>query len=614
MTDHDLAQANQHLSDGKLEEAEKTYLAILSGEKDCAEALYGLGVIALDRDQTDKAIAHFKRAVGVDPDDIRSLSALGAAFIKAELPEKATTVLAETINRAPSLLTPRLDLARAYSALQRHRQALKILLQTVQDFPAAAEAWSLKGRIERQLEEKAKAYESFKTAAGLSPRDPGALNDFGVACRAMRQFKDAEAHYRAALDLDASFALAHANLGNVLELQGRPREAEKALRRAVELTPDDQDAQYNLASLLCSLERPDEALPIFQSLSDAAPKRWDVLTNLGVTLLALGDLDAAEAKLRASLSIKPDNPEAHYNLGWLLLLRGNLLEGWDEVEWRWQLPDFNLKKRTFSIPTWDGETAPKATLFLHAEQGLGDTIQFCRLAAHAKKRCGKVVMECQPALERLLQDIDGIDELIPTGGRSPVADVHLPLLSLPRVLAFDGSDISGHEGYISAPNIMEDHLRLRESQGKRIGLVWAGSPDNKIDRRRKMTIEHFLPLFDSTDADFVSLQVGPSTPDLIRLPQDRIIFDCSDKVKDFADTAAVISQLDLVIGIDTSVIHLSGAMAVPTWVLLPFMPDYRWGLGRASTPWYDSIRLFRQSKRGDWTSVIDSICKALRSW
>ncbi len=261
----------------------------------------GLGLIAFDRNQLDSAIGLLKQAAQADPEDVSILIALGVAFVESGLPVKATTIFAETVKRTPADITPRLHLTHAFLALERDKDALEILKQTVDDFPTASEAWTLKGRAERRLSEIKQAYLSFQQAARLAPNDPNILNDYGVACRAMGYYQEAEVHYRAALVLDPSFAIALANLGNVLDLLGDTESARLTLQQAVEMDPATPDALYNLACVLTKLEQPEQALPIFENLIESDSSRWDVLTNLGVTNLAMGDLTGAETALRQSL-------------------------------------------------------------------------------------------------------------------------------------------------------------------------------------------------------------------------------------------------------------------------------------------------------------------------
>lgn len=608
----DKAQA-LHL-DGDHAAALTAYKAALSAGENASRCHLGIGLIELAQDHLEAAIASLKSAAAADPINPDILTALGAAFIRAEQPAKATTVLAETIKRAPNSIEPRLQLARAFTSLTRYDDALRILSETVQSFPEDAEAWHLKGNIERQANKSDDAHLSLQKTIELSPQNEHAFNDLGVICRALGRYEDAERHYRTALLHAPDLAIAHANLGNTLERQNRLEDAEDSLRTAYTLNPKAKDAAYNLAVVLTKLERPAEAIPLFQQVVSEDPSRWDGWTNLGVAKLDTGDLEGAEAALRRSLERKPTNPEAHYNLAWLLLLSDRHAEGWSELEWRWQLPEFSSGAQPQRKPNWSGDALDGQTLLVHAEQGFGDAIQFARFIADIPRKESRIVLQCHAPLVRLLAPLDGVDEVLALDAPPPRHDIQVPLLSLPKTLLYDGQRTHHSAGYISPPDSTPDTLKIPDSGKKRIGLVWAGAAENKINQRRTIEIDAFLPLFDSTTADFISLQVGPQSDQSDHFPSDRMAYSCDGKVADFQDTAAVISQLDLVIGVDTAVIHLAGALGIPTWVLLPFMPDYRWGLGRPNTPWYDSLRLFRQPEHGNWPAVMDDICAALRSW
>ncbi len=573
----DINSARALYLSGDLAAAKQAYDNALASGGSLELCNLGLGLIAMDRQQVDEALRHL--TIAAQPDDsIEAKIALSLALTKAD----------------------------------RFEEALSVLEKSAALFPNESALWRLKGKTELKCARRTEALDSFLKAQALTPQDTNILNDLGVTCRALKRYAEAESYYRQAISLNPSLPVAHANLGNVLELQGRGDEAEQALRTALKLNPKDQDAAYNLATLLIKRERPQEAGPVLEILLTTHPDRWDALTNLAVCKLHVGDLKGAETDLNRALKMSPDNTEAHYNLAWLLLLTGRFQRGWEELEWRWNLDEFS--KRAFDMPAWTGDSLNGRTVLVHAEQGFGDTIQFSRFLSDIPKDGGQVILECQPPLVNLLKDLPGLDAIVPAGTTLPAADLHTPLLSLPRLLHYNGARTPASAGYLAAPSQRSASLTLADTGKRRIGLVWAGSPDNKIEGRRKVDIESFLSLFDSTDADFVALQVGPRSKDVIAFPEQRIIFQCEDKVRTFADTAAVIDQLDLVIGVDTSVIHLSAALGKPTWILLPFMPDYRWGLGRETTAWYDSMRLFRQPDRGDWRPVFSQICQALRSW
>lgn len=601
-------------ADGDLAGATEAFHAALLNGGDESQCQLGLGLIAIDQGQSDKAIAHLKAALAANPENGAALTALGAAFIQADLPAKAATVLMETVRKHPHVLDTRLYLARAFNALGRFTDALSVIRVSLESFQNAEQLWRLKGETERRAGQTEQAYDSFLRLHDLSPEDANTLNDLGVICRALGRYQDAEQYYRQAIDRNPNLAVAHANLGNVLELQDQTEAAQESLRTALKLKPDDYDAAYNLAAVLSKLERPDAATPLLESVTEAAPERWDAWTNLGVARLDCGDLASAESALRQALEVNPDNPEAHYNLAWLLLLTDRHAEGWRELEWRWQLEEFSSHRRSFDCPLWTGEPLRDRTLLLHAEQGFGDTLQFCRFAASIPKQGGRIILECQSALVSLLGQISGIDGIVQAGSALPPADIHAPLLSLPNLVNYDGTRTTESAGYLKAPASPSPDLIVPDNGKPRIGLVWAGSPDNKIERRRHIDVGLFTPLFEAVDADFISLQTGPRSTDFSHHLEDLFTFACESAVGDFSDTATVINQLDLVIGVDTAVMHLTGALGKPGWILLPFMPDYRWGLGRNTTPWYDSLQLFRQPERGEWSTVITDVCAALRSW
>lgn len=614
------------MSQGNLELARALYL---SGDHDGALAAYsqalakgepasesylGMGLVDMECGRIASAIAHLKTAVAADPNNENTLTALGAAFIQDGSYAKATTVLAEAVKRAPNNIETRHQLARAFTELERFEDALHVLGKTVATFPNSAESWRWKGNVERRSNLLEEAYESLERAAGLTPDDAAVLNDWGVICRARGHYAEAETLYRRSLSHNPQLAVAHANLGNTLELLERAEEAEQSMRTAFKLDPTAPDTAYNLAAVLVKLEKPSEALRLLEPFIEEHPHRWDGWTNLGIARMDTGDLAGAEAALRQSIVIKPNNPEAHYSLAWLLLLSDKHEEGWAELKWRWQLPDFSPATPFTDSPAWSGAPLKSQSLLVRAEQGLGDAIQFARFIADIPKQDGRITLQCHAPVVPLLSDLDGIDTVVALSEVTPPCDLHIPLMSLPNILGYKGERTRHSAGYLKPTEPVPPLLRVPENNRKKIGLVWAGAPDNKIDRRRRIDINLFLPIFSATEANFVSLQVGPQNAISGVFPQDRVIFSCDGIVKDFQDTATVIGQLDLVIGVDTSVIHLSGALGIPTWVLLPFMPDYRWGLGGQSTAWYDSVQLFRQPQQGSWSAVINDICEALRSW
>ncbi len=318
------------------------------------------------------------------------------------------------------------------------------------------------------------------------------------------------------------------------------------------------------------------------------------------------------ASYQEALRHDPDYAEAHVNLAYFRFLLGNLEEGWPEYEWRWKRRDFTLPP--FRQPLWDGSNLEGRTVLIFAEQGLGDTIQFIRYAGLVKQRGGKVIVQCQRLLLRLLATCAGIDRLVPEGDEPPPFDLQAPLLNLPGIFRTTVASIPGNTPYLRADCVSSDHWQkqLRGMPGYKVGIAWQGNPDHALDRRRSLPLQSFAPLAELPRVRLVSLQKGPGREQLTEQGERLGVLDLTDRLEDFADTAALMSSLDLVITVDTAVAHLAGALHIPTWLVLPRIPDWRWLLERDDSPWYPSMRLFRQSTWGDWAGVIERLTEALR--
>ena len=610
----DLSNAVALHKAGRLEEARSAYEQILGISPELNEAEHGLALIALDLGQQDKAISLITNCISKDPANLSYRFSLGVTLLQAGKPKDAETQFRKLIEDAPRMIEPHLYLARTLKALNRWTERLDVLTIASKQFPNHGDIWMEKGQAERTLLQHAEAEQSFLKALNIDESDPDTLNNLAVVVRAQNRFEEALGLYFKALEIAPDNPKVHGNLGNVLSEMGLAYDAEHHLRKAAHLQPNDISSLYNLAVFLTREERAEEAIDYFNKVIKINPDHSDAWINLGVARLSLGNTQGAEECYRRAIRIAPQNPEANYNLAWVLLLTGRWIDGWQQYEWRWKLEHFSSYRRTFKHPLWDGKPLPEGTLLLHAEQGLGDTIQFVRYAALARERSSHIILECDRSLVPLFKTLPGADEIIAAGDPLPPFDAHAPLMSLARLFATTPETVPSQHPYIETQPKIPGRLRLPYTTRSRIGLVWAGSPKNKIDRQRSMSAKLLAPLVTATDADFVSLQIGPRAGEISSLPADQLIFTCEGKVRDFADSAAVVAQLDLVLGVDTAVIHLAAAMGKPAWVLLPFMPDYRWLLGRNDTPWYPSMSLFRQASSGDWTNLIAGVKEQLRQW
>jgi hypothetical protein len=323
-------------------------------------------------------------------------------------------------------------------------------------------------------------------------------------------------------------------------------------------------------------------------------------------------LDEAEACFRRAIRLKPDYPDAHFNLAATLLAKGELQEGWAEYEWRWLTPRMKKTRRDFTQPMWRGEVAEGRTLLIHAEQGFGDCLQFSRYATLAADRGARVVVEVPGPLVRLIRDLPGVDLVVARGDELPPFDIQCPMLSLPMVFGTVLTTIPSPTSYLRAEDAQVAVLETRLAAigpGPRIGLAWAGNPrkDSPALARRSMPLERFMPVLELPGLRFFSL--NKDTP----APPDSPLVDLMDEMADFGDTAALISNLDLVISVDTAVAHLAAALGKPVWLLDRFDTDWRWLAGRRDSPWYPTLRIYRQPRQGDWDSVLDDVRRDLRA-
>jgi tetratricopeptide (TPR) repeat protein len=346
------------------------------------------------------------------------------------------------------------------------------------------------------------------------------------------------------------------------------------------------------------------------------PDLAKALSNRGNTLHELKRFEEALASYDRALMLQPDYAEAHFNEAFCRLLIGDLDRGWKKHEWRWETAHQRNGKRNFAQPQWTGQQdIAGKTILLHAEQGFGDTIQFCRYVPHVVERAGRVILEVPKPLRELMSTLPGVAQIVSKGDPLPDFDIHCPLLSLPLAIGTRLETIPSATPYLRASKsaVMDWNARLGPRSRPRIGLAWSGHPMHKNDHNRSIGLSTLLPRL-GLNATYVSLQKDVRVADTELLKERADILQFGDALGDFSDTAALISNLDLVISVDTSVAHLGGALAKPVWVLLPFVPDWRWLLDREDSPWYPTARLFRQDETRQWDNVIARVQAALHDF
>lgn len=492
----------------------------------------------------------------------------------------------------------------------RLEEAEAIYQAALQQDPANAEALHLLGLVASHQGRYKLAEERLREAIALNPLAPFYHNNLGNVLQALGRFQEAVVSYRDALRLDPAYVEPHSNLGPALDALGRHAEAVAAGQEAVRRRPEWAEAYMNLGNSLAKLGRHADAEAAYRQAIRLRPGYPEAYSNLGNAVLEQGRLEEAARAFEHALRLDPGNALAHWNRGWLRLLEGDYERGWQEYEWRWVTG--NAAPRNFRQPVWDGSSLWGATILLHAEQGLGDTVQFIRYAPWVKEAGGRVVVECQARLAPLVKSVEGVDEVVSCGDALPSFDTHIGLLSLPRVFATRLETVPAAVPYFRVEVARRERWRERLAQapGFKVGLAWAGSPTHKNDRSRSMPLAALAPLAEVPGVALFGLQRGPQAAELAaaRFP----ITNLEEEAGDVVDTAAILMNLDLVIAVDTMVAHLAGALARPVWTLLPYMPDFRWMLGRADSPWYPTMRLFRQPRPGDWAAVVEQVREELR--
>ena len=491
--------------------------------------------------------------------------------------------------------------------------------QVLASDPAHADSLHLLGTIALRAGRADLAIGYISSAIKRQPLTAQYHYNLGNAFLAEDRLTKAEACYREALRLKPDYVIAHNNLGNILRDSGRLDEAEACYRAALNLQADFPDAHNNLGSVFATLFRLPEAETCYREALRLKPDYGDAHTNLGIVFSYLGDVAQAEACHRAALAINPRDAEAHSNLAYALCLAGRLDEAWPEYEWRWRTKLYSRHRRNFAQPLWNGEVIDNRVILLHAEQGFGDTLQFCRYVPLVAATGARIVLEAPRPLARLLAGLPGIERFVKQGDPLPSFDYHCPLMSLPRAFGTTPGAIPAVIPYLRADAALAAYWRERLAGlgGLRVGLAWAGDPRpgsawaNAIDRRRSITLGHFAPLAKVAGCSFISLQKGAASAQTASPPPGMEIHDWTGELDDFADTAALIETLDLVICVDTAIVHLAGALGRPVWLLNRFDTCWRWLLDREDSPWYPTLRQFRQPKPGDWDSVIAKVCEEL---
>jgi len=545
------------------------------------------------------------------------------------VPADELAAMAETFSAAIARSPQLAQLVRNCVALGQWRPAIALARRRLGELPDDAEATLLLEQAERSARAAPAAGRNdpcpcgsgkrFKHCHGLLGAAASAddLANRALAAHRGGDLETAERDYRAALAQAPDHALALHFLGVIAYQRGRASEALPLLERAASLRPDEPEFHNNLGLALIEVDRHEDAISACERALARKPDHATAWSNLGLALTGCNRLPEAIAALRKAISLRPDFGEAHWNLALALLGYGDFAEGWREYDWRRALPQLAAGATIPATPRWNGEDVAGKTLLLIAEQGLGDTLLFARFASTIASRGARVLVQAPGPLTRLIATVPGVAGVSSAGDPYPSHDLHLPLPSVPGVLGIDAKNIPAAVPYLRIDDerrhSVADEIAGIAGHARKVGIAWAGARRNTNDRRRSCPLAALAPLLEMEGVAWFSLQKGEGEEEIAAIASASRLKSV-DARNDLDGTAALVAAMDLVISVDTGIAHLSGALARPTWILLPFAPDWRWRLASSESRWYPTARLFRQISRGDWTSVVASLQSSLVDW
>lgn len=611
------ASAVQAQESGRAAEAERSYRLLLGmAPKDARIPAY-LAVLLLEQGRNAEALPILDQTLALDPGQAGMHTNKGNALMALDRVPEALAAYGAAI-----ALQPRADQAPGYvnlgvylESLKRPADAAEAYLKAIKLDPSIPEAWGNLGIARLTQGHNEAALEALDRAIKLRPAYADAWTNRGTALQAMGRLDEALASFDRALDLTPGEAGLWSNRSLALQAMGRTEESLEASTRAVALDAQHPESLNNHGVALQAVGRGEEAMAAYDKAVSADPTGASAWNNRGLALQSLGRFEEARASFDRAIALKPDFPDALWNKSLLLIALGEYAEGWKLFEWRWTRSDREAERLPDmgGASVWLGETSPKGKrVLIHAEQGFGDTLCMLRYAPVLAAQGAQVIVNAPVSLHELVRGVEGVEAVIGSEPTQVGFDLFVPTMSLPAAMGTTLETLPAEVPYLHAPAELRAKwaARLGPKTRRRVGLTWSGNAKQRNDHNRSMPLANLLPLLDA-DVEFHSLQKDYRPADRALLEADGRIIDHAAELESFADTAALMEEMDLVISVCTSTAHLAGALARPLLVMLTAIPDYRWGLGRTDSPWYPTARLLRQKTTGDWSPVIAGAKEAL---
>jgi tetratricopeptide (TPR) repeat protein len=599
---------------GRLDEALGRFDQAIAIAPDFADAYNNRGVALQEVNRLDEALADFDRAIALKPDSAEAHSNRGNILRLLNRLDEALASCDQAITLNPDHAEAHANRGAVLQELKQLDESLASIDRVIALRPDHAEGYANRGAILQKFNRFDEALASCDQAIVLKPEYAEAYSNRGLVFKGLKRPDEALASFDRAIALKPDYAEAHLNRGMLLQELKRFDGALASYEQAIALKPGFAEAHNNRGLALHDLNRPEDALGSYEQAMALKPDYADAYNNRGVVLQELGRLDEALASYEQAIVLQPDFALAYWNKSLLKLLGGDFEAGWKLYEWRWKSGQVG-KARNFARPLWLGDRPLSGKILLiHAEQGLGDTIQFCRYVPMAEALGAKVILEVPRQLVFLLSTLKGNIEIVEQGNQLPSFDLHCPVMSLPLAFRTTLANIPASIPYLFADSAKQElwQQRLGKRTRPRVGLVWKSATRKLSLLNRNIPLQILQPLL-QLPVEFHMLQKEIEPEETGFLSEFPHLHLHQDGLRDFSDTAALVQEMDLVVSICTSVAHLAGALGKPVWILLPFAADYRWMLDRSDSPWYPTATLFRQPAIGDWSSVIAAVAKQMGS-